>query len=183
MDARRLTGLLVVLAALAIPGVSALAGAPEHSARLERSAPLGVTARHAKALAISDVPALSGAPARSAPNAVAARQPAIVARVIRLSGRRLYAKRRGRLVRLGRGDRVALRELVVLGPATKATFRMRIPRGAGITPATDVMDMARFSRRSPPKASRIDKQYGVIAFGVKTHHTVRLQPRLIEFAP
>jgi hypothetical protein len=112
-----------------------------------------------------------------------ARSVAIVAHVIGLSGRQLFVKRRRRLVRLHQGSSVALGELVLLGPATKATFRMRLPPHARITPATYVMFMARFYRLPAPKPNRVAKEFGVIAYGVRTHHTVRLQPHYIEFAP
>ncbi len=135
------------------------------------------------ALAILAVFALAGGPASSAPKGVAAKRPAIVAHVTGLSGHRLYVKRQGKLVQLHRGGSVALHELLVLGPATKAKFRLRVPPHAGIRPTTDILDLARYSSSRAPKARRITKQYGVIAAGVSTHHTLRLQPHLIEFAP
>lgn len=45
------------------------------------------------------------------------------------------------------------------------------------------MYIARFHRLPVPKADRISRDYAVIAYGVHRHHTIRIAPRLIEFAP
>jgi hypothetical protein len=133
------------------------------------------------ALVVGSVPALARVPAHSAPKAVVASKATIVARVVALSGRQLYLKRGGRLVALRRGGEVALHALIVLGPGTKATLSLAVP--AGVDPTADIMDVARFSRLPVPSASRIIKQFGVIAGGVGSDHTLRLEPQLIELAP
>jgi hypothetical protein len=133
------------------------------------------------ALVLASVPALARVPAHSAPKAVVASKATIVARVVALSGRQLYLKRGGRLVALKRGGSIALHALIVLGPRTKATLSLAVP--AGIDPTADIMDVASFSRLPVPNASRIGKQFGVIAGSVGSDHTLHLEPQLIELAP
>ena len=132
------------------------------------------------AMSIKDVPDRRPRPRRSLQLASASAR-AGVARVVRISGRNLYVIRGNRLVRLRRGARIALRELIALGPNTRAELRLTVPRGTKPTSARALFSGFLYTGAKPPKAAEFEKGFTVLAGYASLHPRLELTPAGVQF--
>ena len=107
-------------------------------------------------------------------SAAVARGP-VVGTVTAVAGTRLYVKRHrgGELTTLVKGGRVFLQDIIAVGPGTRATFRLSVPKG--VSDDAELLSLYKQLADSRPSAAAVVKQISVLVPIVRTKRTLKLE--------